>query len=377
MVTDRINTVNIMKKVIVKSGFVGLVIRKGKLTKILNTGSHWIFSNDEYSTYDMSKPFQPTIELNVLLKNNELAQMVDVVDVNDNEIGLLYIDGNFKYVLNPGKYAYWKGIKEFKCVHVDISKIEIPDEIDKNLLNKPELLSYVRVISVDPYEKALLFIDEKYIKILDPGDYYFWKNSIKIKIAKADLRTGQMEVSGQEILTKDKAALRISFYAQFKVVDILKALLDNSEFQKQLYILMQLALREYIGTQTLDELLDNKNEISLFVMKQLDDKAQMLGVKIVDCGVKDIILPGDVKDIMNHVLIAQKKAQANIITRREETASTRSLLNTAKLMEENEMLFKLKEMEYVEKIADKINTISVSGGKLVVEQLKEIFVPGK
>lgn len=377
MVTDRINTLNIMKKVIVKNGFVGLVIRKGKLTKILNTGSHWIFSNDEYSTYDMSKHFQPTIELNVLLKNDELSQMVDVVDVNDNEIGLLYIDGNFKYVLNPGKYAYWKGIKEFKCVLVDISKIEIPDEIDKNLLNKPELLSYVRVISVDPYEKALLFIDEKYIKILDPGDYYFWKNSIKIKIAKADLRTGQMEVSGQEILTKDKAALRISFYAQYKVVDILKALLDNTEYQKQLYILMQLALREYIGTQTLDELLDNKNEISLFVMKQLDDKAQRLGVKIVDCGVKDIILPGDVKEIMNHVLIAQKKAQANIITRREETASTRSLLNTAKLMEENEMLFKLKEMEYVEKIADKINTISVSGGKLVVEQLKEIFVPGK
>ncbi len=80
---------------------------------------------------------------------------------------------------------------------------------------------------------------------------------------------------------------------------------------------------------------------------------------------------------MNQVLIAQKQAQANIITRREETASTRSLLNTAKLMEENEMLFKLKEMEYVEKIADKINTISLSGGNQVVDQLKAIFTPGK
>jgi hypothetical protein len=64
---------------------------------------------------------------------------------------------------------------------------------------------------------------------------------------------------------------------------------------------------------------------------------------------------------MNGVLIAEKKAQANIIMRREETASTRSLLNTAKLMEENAMLWKLKEMEYVEKIADKISNISVSG----------------
>jgi hypothetical protein len=63
--------------------------------------------------------------------------------------------------------------------------------------------------------------------------------------------------------------------------------------------------------------------------------------------------------------------------RREETASTRSLLNTAKLMEENSMLFKLKEMEYVEKIADKINSISLSGGNQIIDQLKDIFVPKK
>ena len=89
--------------------------------------------------------------------------------------------------------------------------------------------------------------------------------------------------------------------------------------------------------------------------------------------VKDIILSGELRNIMNQVLVAQKQAQANVITRREETASTRSLLNTAKLMEDNDMLFKLKEMEYVERIADKINNISLSGGNQVVDQLKEIF----
>lgn len=88
-------------------------------------------------------------------------------------------------------------------------------------------------------------------------------------------------------------------------------------------------------------------------------------------------MPGDVKEIMNQVLVAEKKAQANTIMRREETASTRGLLNTARLMEENTMLWKLKEMEYVEKIADKISNISVSGNGVLIEQLKEIFVPKK
>ncbi len=99
-----------------------------------------------------------------------------------------------------------------------------------------------------------------------------------------------------------------------------------------------------------------------------------MGLTLLTCGVKDVILPGDVRDIMNQVLIAEKRAQANSIMRREETASTRSLLNTAKLMEENSMLFKLKEMEYVEKIAEKINTISVSGNGQIVDQLKQLFV---
>ena len=95
---------------------------------------------------------------------------------------------------------------------------------------------------------------------------------------------------------------------------------------------------------------------------------------VSDAGIRDVILPGDMKEIMNQVLVAEKKAQANSIMRREETASTRSLLNTAKLMEENEMLWKLKEMEYVEKIADKIGEITISGSGNIIGQLKEIFV---
>ena len=96
-------------------------------------------------------------------------------------------------------------------------------------------------------------------------------------------------------------------------------------------------------------------------------------MKVLNCGIRDVILTGEMKEIMNQVLVAQKKAQANIITRREETASTRSLLNTAKLMENNEMLYKLKEMEYVEKIAEKVGEITVNGNGNMVKQLKEIF----
>ncbi|HEY4785598.1 MAG TPA: slipin family protein [Bacteroidales bacterium] len=366
-----------MKRVIVNAGKIGLVFRGDNYKRVITEGAHWLSPFESAIEYDMSRPFHPSVELNILLRDENLASYLTVVEVKDNEIVLQYENGNFKNVLVPGRYAYWKGATAFSFTKIDLSKIDITESVDLNTIQRREVLPYVRAYVVESYEKGILYIDGKFEKVLEPGIYYFWKNAIAMSVVKTDLRQLQMEVSGQEILTKDKAAIRINFFVQYKVTDIMKALNENKDYDKQLYIQIQLALREFIGSLTLDELLEKKESVSGYVLSTVQEKAGRLGVVIKDCGIKDIILPGEVKEIMNQVLVAQKKAQANIITRREETASTRSLLNTAKLLEENDMLFKLKEMEYVEKIADKINSISLSGGNQLVDQLKEIFVPGK
>lgn len=364
-----------MKRVIVNAGKIGLVFKRGNYKRVITEGIHWLSPFEDAVEYDMSKPFNPSVELNILLKDENLASHLTVLEVKDNEIALQYENGNFKNVLVAGRYAYWKGATVFSFIKADLSKIDITENIDLNILQRREVLPYIRIYVVEANEKGILYIDGKFEKILDAGIYYFWRNAVAISVVKTDLRQLQMEISGQEILSKDKAALRVNFYAQYKVADIMKALNENKEFEKQLYILMQLALREFIGMLTLDELLEKKDSVSDYVLTSLKERADRLGVELKDCGIRDIILPGEVKEIMNQVLVAQKKAQANIITRREETASTRSLLNTAKLLEENDMLFKLKEMEYVEKIADKINSISLSGGNQLVDQLRDIFVP--
>lgn len=366
-----------MKRIRINTGKVGLVFRNGNYKRVVTEGAYWLLLNEDILQYDRTKPFHPSIDLNILLKDDALANLLTVVEVRDHEIVLQYENGNFRNVLGPGRYAYWKGITDYAFIKADLSKIDITENIDLESVKRKELAPYLRVCRIDSFEKGILFVDNKMSRILDAGEYYFWKNAKEVSVSKADLRQLQLEISGQEILTRDKASLRVNFYTQYKVVDLIKALIENKDYEKQLYILMQLALREFIGTLSLDELLEKKESLSAYVLATLKDKASKLGVEIRDCGLRDIILPGEMKEIMNQVLVAQKKAEANVIMRREETASTRSLLNTAKLMEENAMLFKLKEMEYVEKIADKINNISLSGGNLIVDQLKDIFVPRK
>ncbi len=366
---------NKMKNVKVNAYQVALVFKNGVYKRMLTAGSYWLWLNESVIIYNITIPFKAPIELNMLLQDEALANILHVVDVKDNEIVLQYKNGLLEQVLTAGRYTFWKSVIQYDFIRADISKIDITENIGRATLQTKLVAPYVRSYAVENYEKALLFVDGKFAQVLQSGVYYWWKNSISIHVGKIDIRQQQLEINGQEILTKDKAALRINAWAQYKVADIEKALLQNKEHDKQLYVAFQLALREYIAGFSFDELLEKKETIAPFILQSAKQNAAALGVEVNGFGIRDIILPGDVKDIMNQVLVAEKKAQANTIMRREETASTCSLLNTAKLMEDNVMLWKLKEMEYVEKIADKISSISVSGNGALVEQLKQIFIP--
>ena len=367
-----------MKKVRINAGFVGLVFKKGNYQRVLTKGVYWLSWSENVLYYNLTQTFNSAhVAFEILQADEQLTALWHVVEVMDNELVLVFKNKNFSQVLTAGRHVFWKGLIEYTFTKVDLNKIYITEKIDKALFAKTELSTYVRTFEVEAYEKAVLLVDDVFVKTLEAGTYRFWRNDTTIKIGKADMRQLQLEVAGQELLTNDKANVRINFYAQYKVIDIEKALLENKDFEKQLYTTMQLALRAYVGRYTLDELLENKEQIAKSVFEDTKAAAAQLGVQVLNCGIRDVILTGEMKDIMNQVLMAQKKAQANVITRREETASTRSLLNTAKLMEENEMLYKLKEMEYVEKIAEKIGEITLNGNGGMVKQLKEIFATSK
>lgn len=362
-----------MKRVTINAYERGLVFKNGAYQRMLQEGRHWLI-NEDVTIYDINKPFVAPIELNILLQDADINNALQVIEVKETEIVLHYENGLLKQVLTAGRYAFWKNIIDNKFVRADIAKIAITENIDRSTLCHRLVAPYVRSFNVENYEQAIMLVDGKYAMTLYTGVYFWWKNNISIAISKIDTRQLQVEVNGQEILTKDKAALRINAWAQYRVTDINKALLQNKDYERQLYVLFQLALREYVTTLNFDELLEKKDAIAPYILKAVSAKTEALGINVASFGIRDIILPGDVKDIMNQVLVAEKKAQANIIMRREETASTRSLLNTAKLMEDNPMLFKLKEMEYVEKIAEKINNISVSGTGMLIDQLRQIFI---
>jgi regulator of protease activity HflC (stomatin/prohibitin superfamily) len=362
-----------LKKIIIQTDERGLLFKRGSYVKYLQPGvyRHATFTDDEIVVLNVTKPFAVQgRDLNLFLQDEQLLKELTVVDVQDHEVVLHYEDGKFASLLAAGKYAFWNVLKRHDFTRIDVRQPEVAPEIDKTILAK--LAGHLYAAEVASYETGVLFYNNVMQKELAPGKYYFWRGPVLASVKTVDLRQQQLDMTGQEIMTEDKVTLRLNFVCQYKIINPLRAL-EIKGFEEQVYILLQLILREYVGTLKLDDLLRMKQEIAAFVLSRLNEKSEDYGIKFLSAGVKDIILPGDIKEILNTVLLAEKKAQANLITRREETASTRSLLNTAKLMDENQTLFRLKELEFLEKICEKIGTISLTGGDNLLKQLNSLL----
>jgi regulator of protease activity HflC (stomatin/prohibitin superfamily) len=222
-----------------------------------------------------------------------------------------------------------------------------------------------------------LYLDNRLTRTLTPGKYGFWAVTSNPRVEVVDLRLQTLEVPGQEILSKDKVSLRVNILAEFQVIDAIKAKQMVKDFTDYLYRLLQRAVRQTLGRKTLEEILADKTDVDETVAEAVRTEMSAMGVKIGAISLKDIILPGDVREIMNQVVSAEKQAQANLIRRREETAATRSLLNTAKLLEDNPILVRLKELETLEKLVEKVDRVSVNGGfDGLLENLMELQTVG-
>ena len=362
-----------MKKVIINENQRGLLFKNGKYVKMLPAGKYFSYGGKEIEVLNLDQPIiSDKCALDIILSDIMVANNVSVIEVADEELALHFVNGKFASVLRHGKYAFWSLIDKHEYKIVDISTPEVSADVPEYIFTKIPSIYYTKV-EVLEYQKARLYFNQKFIKILDAGTYYFWKNGVKIDVGFVDTRLTQMDITGQEILTQDKVSLRINFVCNYRVTDYVKILTEIDDFAEQMHVAAQLALREYVGKYKLDEILENKTQMSEFVFAKLKEKEKELFVEITDAGVKDIILPGEIREIMNTVLVAEKRAQANVITRREEVASTRSLLNTAKLMDENQTLYKLKELEYVERICENVGNINLNGNTDVLSQLTGIL----
>jgi regulator of protease activity HflC (stomatin/prohibitin superfamily) len=377
-----------MKRVTIAQHERGLKFHNRSFKAILAPGVYRIFDpfkRTDVQIYDLTVPEFEHARVDFLVKDARatMEHYFTIVELGDRQVGVVYKNGRVAGLLAPGKrQLYWRGPIEVAVEKYDIAKeFELPKELAKVVVRAKQPLAAqvadaVTAAEVPDTSVGLLIVDGELVKVLEPGLHAFWKYQRALKMELVDRRVQAMEVAGQEILTRDKVSLRVNLTALWQVLDVVKARAELTNFVEFVYKELQFALREAVGARTLDELLGDKGVLDREIGDVVRAKVEEHGLVVRSVGVKDVILPGEMKTILNQVVEAEKIAQANLIKRREETAATRSLLNTARLMDENPTLLRLKELETLEKVTEKIDKLTVFGGlDGVLKDVVRIKVP--
>jgi regulator of protease activity HflC (stomatin/prohibitin superfamily) len=343
-----------------------LLTRNKRFVDILGPGTHWMYTAGvELERCDIRAVAFVSGWADYLVNQRpELAaRHFTVVRTGDSEVALVYFDGRLTRVIGPStRVLFWRGAVEVTFETVDVRAVpEAPPRLVPALarLGREACATFA---TVDEGKRGLLYLDGRLVRELEAGVYAFWNVVAGARVEVVEMRRQTLEVTGQEILTRDKVTVRVNISAVFEVVDATAAQNGVKDVQGHLYRTLQVSVRQWLGKRTLEEVLAEKTEIDETVSAEVRRELEQYGVRVGAIALKDIILPGDIRDILNQVVTAEKQAQANLIRRREETAATRSLLNTARLMEDNPLLVRLKELETLEKIAEKVDKITVVGG---------------
>jgi regulator of protease activity HflC (stomatin/prohibitin superfamily) len=178
-----------------------------------------------------------------------------------------------------------------------------------------------RKVLIRSTHRGLRYVDGRLTDVLTAGRYQLQASRMRLRrpiveIVQVDMRERELTIKGQEILTSDKVAVRVSILTQFQVVDPAAAVERVASYEDRLYSDVQLAARRSLASMTLDAILTNRNQLSEDILADVQTLAESYGVRILRADVKDLVFPGNLQDVMNRVLTAQRLAEAQLVEAR-------------------------------------------------------------
>ncbi|MCA9679107.1 MAG: slipin family protein [Kofleriaceae bacterium] len=275
--------------------------------------------------------------------------------------GVLSRNGRPVRYLRPGIHRFWTvdPSVELRVLDVDQPVPELTDEL-RAVIPAGELVE----VTVLQHQRGLKYVAGRFAEQLGPGRYLFWSHpEARVAVTLLDTRLQQVNVPGQDLMTRDKVTLRLTLTVEYAPTDLPVSVHAVADVRDALYLEVQLAARDFVAGVTLDELLEGRDAMTRALEAQVVPRAQALGVAVHRVGVKDVVLPGEMKTLLNRVIEAEKAAAANVILRREEASAMRSMANTARVIADHPLLLDLKRLETLEKVAEHVDEVRLVVGK--------------
>ncbi len=219
-------------------------------------------------------------------------------------------------------------------------------------------------VTIFEYQAGLRYKNGRFVETLGPGRYaLFWPGTA---IQVEDLREQLLVVPGQEMLTADSLAVKMSLAVNHRTVD---ARQKQSSAQNQLELLyndLQVAMRQAVATRALEALLSERGGMVQEIKAAVVGKAALRGIEISAVEVRDLMLSGETKRAYTDIFRAKKEGEASLERARGETAALRNLANGARMLAGNPALFNLRLLQTMAASKGATVVLNTSGEPLVM-----------
>jgi regulator of protease activity HflC (stomatin/prohibitin superfamily) len=206
------------------------------------------------------------------------------------------------------------------------------------------------------YERGVVFMLGRFWKVKGPGLILIIPGVQQW--VRVDLRTIVMEVSPQDVITRDNVSVKVNAVVYFRVVDPAKSVIQVAKFLEATSQLAQTTLRAVLGKHALDELLSEREKLNLDIQRVLDTQTDAWGVKVSTVEIKQVDLNESMVRAIARQAEAERERRAKIIHAEGELQASEKLLQAAQMLAQQPQAMQLRYLQTLGNIAgDKSSTI--------------------
>jgi regulator of protease activity HflC (stomatin/prohibitin superfamily) len=357
-----------MKRIDVRQNERVIVLVNGRAVRWLGPGRYWQVTL--FRAVELKR--LATEHVLAVLDEDEAklapAAELERVDLEAHERALVWRKGRPVRWLGAGQTFVWKTDPTVKVEVLDTGGVATAPLATLTAAIVPA--TDYREVTVPAGCVAVRYVDGALDEILGPGRHAVWTTMRKVELAVLDMRERVLAVTGQDVMTKDRVTLRLNVAATFRIADARLVATVTTNADEALYLAVQVAVRDAVTTKTLDELLAAREALTEEITDAVRTRAEPVGLKVERVALKDVVLPGDMKELLNKVIEAKKEAEANVILRREEAAATRLQAQTADMLADKPALMRLKELDAMKELAERVGQVHIVLGDNGIPQLQ-------
>ena len=207
------------------------------------------------------------------------------------------------------------------------------------------------------YERAVVFRLGRYVGTRGPGLIILIP--FIERMVKVSLRTLAMDVTPQDVITRDNVSVRVNAVLYFRVMEPEKAIIDVENYLFATSQLAQTTLRSVVGQAELDELLSERDNLNAQVQTILDEATDPWGIKVMTVEMKDVDLPIEMQRAMAKQAEAERERRAKVIHADGEFQASQRLSEAAAIIEEHPIALQLRYLQSLTEIAAENNSTTI------------------